>query len=378
MLIREYAAAVKSTDSLHADGRALAVRRYGLFGQVGGLLELVKKRSREAQFKEQRHQIIEELGDIMWYVCALAHQLNIDLVELFRIGAAQIGVGSTEKIHSLEALDAACFSIGASDAEDDLLHALGARAGELLAVHPGECDQLEALTRFVAALICVSMHWKLPLAEAAQANVAKTKRRWPGAEPTYGERLDRHAKPFEQFPHKLEFDFVQREQDGCMFVYPQINGLNIGDRLTDNRHEPDGYRFHDVFHIAYGVHLGWSPVLRALLRLKRKHDPKVDENEDGARPIIIEEGIATWIFNHAAQEGSDYFSDIEFGQLPYRLLKQVHEMTRGYEVYERPLWQWDMAILDGFRVFRMLRRCGGGTVLAEFDNHRLTFKPPKS
>jgi hypothetical protein len=47
--------------------------------------------------------------------------------------------------------------------------------------------------------------------------------------------------------------------------------------------------------------LGWSPTLRALLQLKRKSRPEIDENEDGARASIIEEGISTWIFNHGAR-----------------------------------------------------------------------------
>jgi aryl-alcohol dehydrogenase-like predicted oxidoreductase len=46
-------------------------------------------------------------------------------------------------------------------------------------------------------------------------------------------------------------------------------------------------------------YLGWSPVLRGLLKRKRKSNAKIDENEDGARAAIIEEGIATWIFNNA-------------------------------------------------------------------------------
>ena len=377
MLIRDYAAAVKCTDALHADGRALAVRRYGLFGQVGGLLELVKKKSREAQLNQQHLETVEELGDITWYVCALAQQLDIDALELFRNGAAEIGAQYTDRCDSFEELDEACKNTRSDDSEDVLLHALAARAGSLLDVHPGECDQIAALTGFVAAQLSVSVHWSLSLAEAARKNVEKTMGRWPGPAPEYGYRLDIRAKQFEQFPQELEFDFVQREHAGRKFVYPQIAGLNIGDRLTDNRLEPDGYRFHDVFHIAYAVHLGWSPVLRALLKLKRKHDAKIDENEDGGRAIIIEEGVATWIFNHASQDGNDYYSGVKRGQLPYRILKQVREMTRGYEVYERPLWQWEVAILDGFHVFRQLLDGNGGSVSAEFDNHRLTYTPPK-
>ncbi len=85
------------------------------------------------------------------------------------------------------------------------------------------------------------------------------------------------------------------------YVIQRMNKVNIGDRLNDNRTIPDGYRFHDVFHLSYLVHLGWSPVIRALLKIKRKSKPEIDENEDGARANIIEEGIATWIFNHASK-----------------------------------------------------------------------------
>jgi len=34
-----------------------------------------------------------------------------------------------------------------------------------------------------------------------------------------------------------------------------MNDVIVGDRLTDNKAEPDDYRFHDVFHMAYAVHL---------------------------------------------------------------------------------------------------------------------------
>ena len=66
----------------------------------------------------------------------------------------------------------------------------------------------------------------------------------------------------------------------------RCNGVNFGDRLTDNIEDPDWYRYHDIFHFAYMVHLAWSPVIRALLHCKRKSQPKIDEAQDGARAII--------------------------------------------------------------------------------------------
>ena len=43
--------------------------------------------------------------------------------------------------------------------------------------------------------------------------------------------------------------------------------------------KPDDYRFHDAFHYAYAAILGWSPVTRALFRLKRKSETDVDEGQ---------------------------------------------------------------------------------------------------
>ena len=35
-----------------------------------------------------------------------------------------------------------------------------------------------------------------------------------------------------------------------------IDGKRVGDLLTDNSHDDDGYRFHDVFHYSNAVLLG--------------------------------------------------------------------------------------------------------------------------
>ncbi|MEN2469325.1 hypothetical protein [Burkholderia sp. GS2Y] len=81
------------------------------------------------------------------------------------------------------------------------------------------------------------------------------------------------------------------------------------------------------FHLAYVAHLGWSPVIRALLKLKRKSDPKLDENEDGARAAIIEEGIATWIFNHA--DHHDFYENMSGAPCrPDRAVKKIDDPSK--------------------------------------------------
>ncbi|KAB0568598.1 hypothetical protein C9383_09385 [Pseudomonas palleroniana] len=223
------------------------------------------------------------------------------------------------------------------------------------------------------ALCCASFN--LHLEDVARDNLEKIKRRWPGD--------DRHYTPFfdpspefpyyEQLPRELKMDFIELPGRNGPSVVQQLNGVFIGDRLTDNSNEPDDYRFHDVFHLAYMAYLGWSPVMRGLLKRKRKSKPEIDENQDGARAMIIEEGIATWIFNHAKPR--KFYKGIEEGALEYGLLKQIHSMVEGYEVDQCPLWQWELAILKGFEVFRELRDKRSGSVVVDMINHQLTFQP---
>lgn len=115
-------------------------------------------------------------------------------------------------------------------------------------------------------------------------------------------------------------------------------------------------------------------MLRALFRVKRKTCPEIDENQDGARAIVIEEGIATWIFNHGVRHHD--FRNVT--SLDYSLLKAIRELVKGYEVDVRPLWQWELAILEGFRIFREIKKpeYRGGTVIADLVSHTIEFRAP--
>ena len=174
----------------------------------------------------------------------------------------------------------------------------------------------------------------------------------------------------ERLPRRFSVFFEEHEVGGKTYVIQKCRGIIIGDRLTDNKTEKDDYRFHDVFHIAYAAYLGWSPVLRALFRVKRKSIPDLDENQDGARAILIEEGVSTFVFGRGLQlnlyEGLD--------QVDYNLLKSIRDFVRGYEVERCGLWQWEKAILSAFRVFRQLKQHRRGTIIADLINHTLDFR----
>ncbi len=99
--------------------------------------------------------------------------------------------------------------------------------------------------------------------------------------------------------------------------------------------------------------LTWSPVTRSLLRLKRKSKPLVDEAQDGARAVLIEEGVATWIFGQAKE--LNFFAGMKAGDLSFDMLKAIRQFVAGYEPTCCPLWLWEEAILQGYEAFRFLR-----------------------
>ena len=127
-----------------------------------------------------------------------------------------------------------------------------------------------------------------------------------------------------------------------------------------------------MFHLAYVAVLGWSPVIRALLKLKRKGEPAVDEAQDGARATLIEEGVTTWIFGQAQR--LKFFDGLKAGDLPLDMLKHVREFVAGYEVQDCPLWQWEEAILQGYAAFRFLQLHRRGRLTVDLENRRLSIE----
>jgi hypothetical protein len=149
-----------------------------------------------------------------------------------------------------------------------------------------------------------------------------------------------------------------------------INRKQIGNDLTDNSYSSDGYRFHDIFHFSYAAVLGWSPVIRSNLKLKRKSDSGIDEVEDGGRAIAIEEGISALVFSYAKDrnflEGVDTLDD--------QLLKTIKNMTLHLEVSQCSLGAWEQAILSGYEVWRQVEKNQGGKVIVDLDARSIIYQ----
>jgi NTP pyrophosphatase (non-canonical NTP hydrolase) len=380
----QYQVFTRGTDQNKKTGYAgLMLPLLGIYGEVGSLLSELKKKQRDADsYIGYEESVMEELGDVLWYFTNIADRANLAIDVL-----AQRSVRDMADWDHVAADDLLTFA----DIESKRRH-FGPLSGDK--VEPGAIDLAAKVGRLMdhisggrvesnrdvlssdlveifRAILKVADDADVSLADAVARNMAKAAGRWP-IEKSYTPLFDTTYDADEQLLRQFEMTIEEKKLvDGKSFVIQKCNGIKMGDRLTDNIGEPDDYRFHDAFHLAYAAVLGWSPVIRALFKVKRKSNPKVDENEDGARAILIEEGVATWIFNHGAR--LNHYASIK--SLDYHLLKAVKELVRGYEVEICPLWMWEQAILEGFKAFRFLKEHRKGRVAVDMDHRTITVSP---
>lgn len=217
----------------------------------------------------------------------------------------------------------------------------------------------------------VAAKFELKLEDIAQGNLKKTKDRW-GNQDTSSVAFDAGYKEGERFPRKFEVQLSEVVVKGKKKIRVDMDGKQIGDDLTDNADDPDGYRFHDVFHLGYVAVLGWSPVIRKLLKLKRRSDPQVDEVQDGGRAQVIDEGVVALVFDYA--KGHKWLEGVT--DLDYQLLRTIKGVTSLLEVRERSMGEWQRAILLGFDVWRAVLTSGGGRILVDLDAKDLKYLGP--
>ena len=179
----------------------------------------------------------------------------------------------------------------------------------------------------------------------------------------------------------MEICFVSLSDERLQMYY---EGKRLGAPLTDNAPGDDGYRYHDILHLAFVAKLGWSPVLRELLGRKRKSDREVDEVQDGARATIIEEAVLNAFHAEGDRQaklrppGETPSPDRFFAtssEISFDLLRLVENFVRDLEVKESQYWEWESAIYDGFQIFYELREERQGTIRLDLEERSIDFRP---
>jgi len=315
MKFSEYQTQAWAYDQHYAEPeRALTIALLGLGGEVGTLQTNQKKIARDGPVhRDHRALAAEDLGDILWYVADTATWLGIDLDDVARANLAKI------------------------------------------------VSRWPRHTQAPPPAPPTSPAGTLPVRDHGIGPA----RLFDGGHKLVTERLPRsmtvHIAPN---PHSTDPELPPR-------VLPVCDGVPCGNLLGDNAYDDDGYRYHDAFHLAYLAVLGWSPVQRALLRRKRKAAPRVDDVEDGGRAIAIEEGIAAFVFEAASR--ASFFDGVS--HVDSEILRLCRRMTINLEVGVCTDLEWERAILDGFRVWRLLRQHGHSSVHCDLDARTIDARP---
>lgn len=198
----------------------------------------------------------------------------------------------------------------------------------------------------------IASRLELSLSEIASKNLQKTNERWPMDADTPGasQLFDEGSPPRERFPRSIDIRVFEIEKGRRAHMQIHPDGDPIGAPLTDNAYDDDGYRFHDVMHLANLAVLGWSPVMRSLLKLKRKSQPKIDEVEDGGRAIVLEELVVAYVYSNAKERR--YYENIK--HLDSEMLSTIKRIVSHLEVGTRKTKDWERAIQQGYAAFRHL------------------------
>lgn len=354
---------------------ALNIGVMGVYGELGSLLSEFKKRAREGtSYVSFGENLIEEAGDLLWYFAALAATIQVPFHKLLS-QALSYEIDAEASFSDLDGIARTALLPAAGDPWLRAAASAGVLADAVLKQPLAHEEVKEAVASALKAVLTAMAESDISLGAAVAHNISKSESRFPDERvllQLYDDRVQAGGLRIprdEQLHRKLAVDFEEREVRGKNFVTQKVFQIKIGDPLTDNIGEEDDYRFHDVFHLAYAAILGWSPVLRALFKVKRKSFPHLDEAEDGARAILIEEGISSWIFNRAKPH---YFAGAE--RVDYEILKTIKDFTRGYEVEDQPFWAWEKAILDGYAIFRELRVHRRGRVLVDLSEREIRFE----
>jgi NTP pyrophosphatase (non-canonical NTP hydrolase)/phosphopantetheinyl transferase (holo-ACP synthase) len=413
----------KAKDEQHA------IALYGLVGEIGSVVAAVKKKllgegGEEESWNQPNDEIIEELGDTLWYCFSVAHVINdgpFDIlttdIDTLRREISSANERARKIATSLDPAIRASFLEAAKSfpppggytfddyqqlafktARTDgrvllevclaLLWQLGA---ELLrsTLPPIEIDLNKNVADRPANIVLGEIAWHLSamaslyhlaLNDIVAFNCKKVNFRSGRGPHTPLHDDDREAD--ERFPRTFDVAFVRIGQRKSRMY---LNGRPLGDDLTDNFYDDDGYRFHDVIHLALLAHLGWSPVVRALMKLKRKsRNDRVDEVEDGARAKIVEELVIKAIHSEGDKQvrasgrcivGKPTHLFPNRSLVNFRLLKTLRMYVEGLEAAKNTYWEWEDAIFEGCDMFYQLTCEKQGTIHVDLENRRLTFSP---
>jgi NTP pyrophosphatase (non-canonical NTP hydrolase) len=363
----EYETAIKKTDRFSKDELTPVI--LGLFGEVGSIMSATKKYRREKKaYVGYKEAVEEEFGDALWYFTAICRRFDLSIADVFESAFDANDIKTIAASDNEDSPLSQTITPAQVDNLDKTLIKLGTITADLLNINKNTDNNFETLVKFARVYIESLHSIELSFAKVARGNINKTIGRFEIPELSMLPDFDIDFPTEEQLPRKFEIEISERKSGQS---YLKWKGVFLGSPLTDNILDPDGYRFHDVFHLAFVAILHWSPTFRALIKHKRKSDPVFDEAQDSGRAIVVEEGLTAWLYSYS--KGLDYFEGHD--SVSFDVLKTIEKFVSGYEVQDCPLKLWEDAILQGYVVFRKVQQNNGGIVIGDRSKRTLEYRP---
>ena len=360
MKLKEYLELVGKTNKFRKKDEVQPLR-LGLYGEVGSIMSAMKKYQREnLAVAKHKVQLIEELGDTFWYLCALCLKLGVPLEDLVA-DACRCNYFSFEPVSEIDVDMYYANLIEVAEAAAALISPQGE--------NPSHQEKL--IKNFMDTFFRLMGVCKVRFNDVLDTNYSKVNSMF-GPQLLKGlPNFDEGFSEYEKLPWKFKIEVCERTYGKNSRVYTRMGEVFIGNPLTDNISKEDGFRYHDVIHLAHVAILHWSPTFRGLLKRKRRSDKRIDEVQDGGRARVVEEGLTALVFSKAKE--LDYFEGHD--RISIDLLKTIQEFVRGYEVEACPLWLWERCILRAYEVLQLVRKNKGGIILGDRGNRTLRYKP---
>ena len=362
-MIESYESEIKQTDITSDKGLSFAL--IALLGELGELATIQKKKMRvkETKFAQFNTNVSEEVGDCFWYLCKICRILGNKLADIISDDAPAPVAREENGVSIYLELVSELGKIATVKNENDISEE------EKQKIICGIKEIFKLLYQIV------EINCKGDLKTVLQDNKDKVRARYWNKGIFVSAVKDCGNFPkWQTLRENMEIELVPVPKSKKIAII--WNEVRYGDLLEDNKEEEDGYRFHDVYHFGFYAFLGWSPVTRSLLKMKRKNDDKIDNNEDGARAILVEEGIVHFIFNYCKQNKFEFESD---SRVDTNLLKTIKFMTQGFEVENVEMKLWEKAIIEATKAFKLFKKNKGGTlILKRSPKPSIDYKPLKN
>lgn len=159
----------------------------------------------------------------------------------------------------------------------------------------------------------------------------------------------------EELPSYGEFAFINQNDTVLVYVDPVSGPPSCIMRTATDFKVNDGFRWYQVFSLAFSAVLSWSPILRDALGVKRRSSRLLEKGEDGVRAQMLEEYIIS-----LAMSERDWL--INNGTLTEVFFQEVRECVTGLEVESFHAENWRIALNLGRSAWRNLNRNGSSIV----------------